>query len=184
MKVRLAGSEDLGNLADLWSRIENAMMYGNRRFLRDLVSRLYRLGAVMVVAEDGKLVGGMVLAHSTAIRKVISLYMASKALFGLYGSPIKLLTGLADSRRFMKLIDSSYHGLFVYVEPDYREKGLSLEMWRTAAGRIDGKITLLIDEKNNISAKWAERAGFKLVGKSSFGGKKFALYSKETEMEQ
>jgi ribosomal protein S18 acetylase RimI-like enzyme len=156
-------------------------MYGNARFLKDLLSYLLSSGSVLVVAEEKDVVGGMVLARSEVISKFVGPTKLMKAVLGLYGSQLKLLRGFKSSRKFMDLIKDSYHGLFVYVERDHRKKGISKKMWALAEKSMSGKITLLVDKANAVSQNWCASQGFALSGGLDIGSKSWTLYSKNTE---
>jgi hypothetical protein len=181
MKVRLAKEKDLKCLAELWSKLPNSSMYGNMRFLTDLLQHLSSSKSVMVVAEEKEIIGGMVLARSEIISKFVGPTKLMKAVLGLYGSQLKLLRGFRSSQKFMDLIKDSYHGLFVYVEQGYRKKGVSKKMWKVAEESISGRITLLVDKTNSISEKWCLSRGFTSEGGLNLGSKSWTLYSKNTE---
>lgn len=181
MKVRFAEKKDLEALAALWSKLPNTSIYGNMRFLNDVLEHLHEAGAVMVVTEDGGIVGGMVVAHSDAIRSFVGPSEVLKAVLGFYGSQLRLVQNFKRSRKFTKLIDNSHHGIFVYVEPEHRGEGLSVEMWNLAINAFSGKVTLLIDEENAASKKWSVKMGFKPASKVQLRNKRWTLYSKETE---
>jgi hypothetical protein len=180
LKVRFAGPGDLEGLARMWSELPNASMYGNLRFLRDVLERLYRAGAVMVVAGNDKLVGGMVLAHSDALKGVVSLQMVLRAVAGFYGSRVGLLRNFRRSRLLMGLIENTFHGVFVYVEPGHRGRRVSVRMWELAKTKLHGEVTLLIDDGNEVSGKWAVKMGFKAGEMVGFAGREWVIYSKET----
>ena len=160
----------------------NISLGSNDRLITDILEKLISRDVVCTVAEDKRNVVGMIFfVKDSSLNNLVSPKMMLKFLLGMYGMPrFRNFWAYFNMNKMRELIRDSYHGLMVAVEPEYRKKDVSTKLWKKAAERMNGRITLLIDSENRASIKFAERRinakRIKIVPDLFEKGKTWVLY--------